>query len=324
MPRRVLFIADQFADAPRDPNSGYPGGAELTDAAVIARCPWPIEPVRVRALKPHYLKDFDLHLVSNLEQATVEQSHALAASGRSVLFEHDYRMCRWRGNIHTSRGLYHRRLWRCDCTPRAWRPLMQSALGAIFLTHRQLAMYRSNPFVRLPRFAVLGCSVMGSEFFAAVERYRAAGSPKGRGTCVLYSNHPTKGYEEALAYCRKQGIEPRVIRDLTPLQVLDEFIAAERLVFLPQWPEPASRVALEARFLGCEVVSSDALGVAGESWWNAHDALALKFVQHAADRFWYLVETMLTATPPAATYAWRHASTEPRIVSSPSAEPRQW
>lgn len=319
MPRRVLFIADQFADAPRDPNSGYPGGAELTDAAVIAKCPWPIETLRVSALKSRHLQEFDLHLVGNLEQATVEQSRAIASRGRHILFEHDYRMCRWRGNIHTSRGFYHRRLWRCDCAPRAWRALLQSALGAIFLTQRQLAMYRSNPFVRLPRIAVLGCSVMGSDFFAAVDRYRAAGAPKGHGTCVLYSSHPTKGYEQAMAYCRKQAIEPRVLRDLTPRQVLDEFAAAERLVFLPQWPEPASRVALEARFLGCEVVSSDALGVAGESWWNAHDDLALKLVQHAADRFWHLVETMLT-TPSTATYAWRHASTEPRVVSRPAAE----
>jgi hypothetical protein len=319
VPRRVLFIADQFADSPRDPNSGYPGGAELTDAAVIAQCPWPVEMLRVRALKPAYLKDFDLHVVGNLEQATPEQCHAIAACGRSVLFEHDYRMCRWRGNIHTSRGLYHRRLWRCDCTPRAWKALLESALGAIFLTHRQLALYRSNPFVRLPRIAVLGCSVMGSDFFAAVERYRAAGSPKGHGTCVLYSNHPTKGYEQALAYCRQHGIEPRVLRDLTPKQVLEEFIAAERLVFLPQWPEPASRVALEARFLGCEVVSSDALGVAGESWWNAQDDLALKFVRQAPDRFWELVSGMLE-TPSPAVYAWTHASTEPRVLSKPGPE----
>ncbi|HMJ12004.1 MAG TPA: hypothetical protein VK524_11355 [Polyangiaceae bacterium] len=320
MARRVLFVADQFADSPRDPNSSYPGGAELTDAAVIAKSPWPVETIRVRDLKPSYLKDFDLHVVGNLEQASSEQCRAIAAQQRTVLFEHDYRMCRWRGNMHTARGSYHRRLWRCDCTPRRYSRLLSSALGAIFLTQRQLAMYRSNPFVRLPRIAVLGCSVMGSEFFATVKRFREAGSPRGRGTCVIHSNNPTKGYAQALAYCKERGIEPRLVRDATPKQVLDELAAAERLVFLPQWPEPASRIALEARFLGCEVVSSEALGVAGESWWNAPDNLAFEFVQSAADRFWGLVDSISEA-PAAAAYTWKRASTEPRIVSRPPPEP---
>lgn len=319
MPKRILFIADQFAESPRDAISRYPGGAELTDAAVIEASPWPIETVRITELRTAHLRDFDVHLVGNLEQATPEQCEAIAALGRSVLFEHDYRMCRWRGDFALATSPYHRKLWRCNCRLKPWLRLLESARGAIFLTHRQLGIYRTNPFVRLPRHAVLGCSVMGSEFLAAVARFRSAGSPQGRGTYVLYSGHATKGYKQALAYCKKQGIEPVVVRDATPKEVLASLAGAARVVFLPQWPEPASRVALEARFLGCELVSNDALGVAGESWWHSPDELAFEFVREAPRRFWTLVSSFLSGSS-YAHYPWVRPSREARVVSTLATE----
>lgn len=195
--------------------------------------------------------------------------------------------------------------------------MFENALGAIFLTHRQLNIYRTNPFVKLPRSAVLGCSVMGSEFFDAVARFRASGAPAGSGTRIIYSGHSTKGYEQALAYCRAHGIEPLVIRDATPQEVLNSFANGARLVFLPQWPEPASRVAVEARFLGCEIISNDALGVAGESWWHASDDLAFDFVREAAPRFWALVESfMIEKIRPG--YAWTRPNCDAKTVFAPN------
>jgi glycosyltransferase involved in cell wall biosynthesis len=310
---RVLFLADQFADSPRDSISKYPGGAELTDDAVIRASPWPVERVRIQDFKPSWLLDFNVLLLGNLRLATAEQRGAIAERRRHVLFEHDYRMCRWRGDFAVSMSPYHRQLWRCDCLQRRWGAIFRTALGAVFLTHRQLAVYRSNPFVKLPRHAVLGCSVMNPEFFEMVARQRRRSEARS-GTCVVYSGHATKGYKQALAYCKEHGINPQIIRDATPAEVLQTFASAERLVFLPQWPEPASRVAVEARFLGCQIVSNDALGVAGESWWHAPDDLALEFVQEAPRRFWALVESFLGG-PASANHAWKRPNREPRIVS---------
>jgi hypothetical protein len=317
VPTRVLFLADQFADSPRDHKSRYPGGAELTDDALIRSCPWPIERVRIRELKSEQLAEFDLHMLGNLRHASRAQCRTIAEYGRHVLFEHDYRICRWRGDFAASTSPYHRRLWRCNCLRRRWSAVFENALGAIFLTHRQLNIYRTNPFVKLPRSAVLGCSVMGSEFFDAVARFRANGSPAGAGTCVIYSGHSTKGYEHALAYCRASGIEPIVIRNATPQAVLQCFEKGARLVFLPQWPEPASRVAVEARFLGCEIVSNDALGVAGESWWHASDPLAFDFVREAACRFWELAESF-TSGKVRPGYAWNRPNCAARTVFAPN------
>jgi hypothetical protein len=310
---RVLFVADQFSDTARDSISRYPGGAELTDEAVIQASPWPVERVNITKLRPHHLADFNLHVLGNLHNATQDQCDAFARSGRHVLFEHDYRICLWRGDFEESNSTYHRRFWLCNCRQQKWGGAFKTALGAIFLTHRQLNVYKSNPFVKLPQHVVLGCSVMGEAFFEAVRRYQEAGAPAGRGTCVMYSGHLIKGFQEALQYCRERGIEPRIVRDVSPAEVLCELAAAERLVFLPRWVEPASRLAIEARFLGCDIISNEALGVGGEAWWHAPDEVAFPIVRDAPARFWRAVDGFFTSRRPA-RYSWLPASSKATLV----------
>jgi hypothetical protein len=314
VPERILFIADQFAQSPGD-GTGRHSSAELTDAALIEASPWPVETVRTSELEPARLRQFDVHLLGALTEATPEQLEAIAVLGRAVLLEQDYRICRWRGNFARSTSAYHRKLWRCNCRMKPTLRLIQAARGAIFLTHRQLGIYRTNPFVRLPRHAVLGCSVMGAGFFEAVARFRNAGSPAGTGTCLLYSDQSTGGHEEAIAYCKREHIEAAILRDTTPEGVRRSLAAAARLVFLPQWPEPSSEVALEARFLGCELISNEALGVTAESWWHLPDELALEFVREAPRRFWTLVSSLLSGSS-RASHPWARPSRDARVVST--------
>ena len=284
---RVLFVADYFADAPPDAELRWLGGAEQTDAALMATCPWPLTRARVREIERHRPEEFDLLILGNLELARPHEIARLSRLGRHVLFEHDYRMCRYRGNhVHS---LLHRVADRCLCRQQRFGKLFESALGAIFLTRRQLRQYERNPFVRLPPSEVLGCSVMGPEFFGAVREFRE-NPPQKSGTLVVYSKSVFKGFDEALRYCRERGIEPTVLRNASQSELLSALAHAERLVFLPTWHEPASRLAVEARFLGCEVVSNDRLGVAGEPWWNEPDEVGLEVLRSAPERFWATVE----------------------------------
>lgn len=284
---RALFVADYFVDTDGDSGGTYPGGAEQTDAAVIQACPWPVERVTIRALDTVPLDRFDLFLLGNLNLATRAQCDALASRGRHVLFEHDYRMCRHRGDY--TKHPIHRWLDRCLCRERRFENLFASALGAVFLTRRQLERYRRNPFVRLPPYEVLGCSVMGSEFFESIRKYHDRPLQK-HGTVVVHSSHPFKGFARSLEYCQRHGIEPTIVRDASPSEMLDALSRAERLVFMPEWYEPASRLAVEAKFLGCEVVSNERLGVAGEPWWTQPDEVGLAVLEGAASRFWEIVE----------------------------------
>ncbi len=292
---RVLFIADQTAASTRTPDAGYPGGAELTDQAAIEACPWPVEVMVTDDVEPRHLDDFDLHIIGNLGFAKSRASlfNAFHRLGRHILFEHDVRMCLWRGTFPKSFEYFHRHDHRCVCPHPHLRDLYRSALGTLFLTHRQREHCRRNPFFEAPRSLVIGSSLMNEAFFERVERFREDPPPIEHQMTIAYSSCPRKGYEEALAYCRRQGVDdPMVIRDLDPPEVLEVLERSKRFVFLPKGLEPGGRMLLEARFLGCHIVGNRTIGVSGESWWRLDDDQALAVVRDAPHRFWRLVEEL--------------------------------
>ena len=288
---KILFVVDQFDDVMRDSRSPYPGGAEMTDAALVESCPWKIQRVRIQELKTDQLPEFDIHLLGNLSRASREQLREFSRIKRHVLFEHDLRICRYRGNFPEAREPIHRFFQHCICPHWHLRSLYREALGVIFLSHRQRKIYHQNPFFHCSRELVLGSPVMNRSFFERIERFHAR-SGKKEGVCVAFARGPSKGFDQAIKYCRSRGIRPRIIRDMKPDQALDVFERSSQFVFLPQAPEAAGRMAVEARLLGCDVVVNRYVGVAGEDWWHQSDSQALKYVQGAAARFWKLVQSL--------------------------------
>lgn len=286
---RILFLADQFLEATRDDLSGHPGGAELDDDAAIKASPWPVEPARAESFHPTHLRDFDLHVVANLETAPAELIEGLCEQGRHVLYEHDVRICRWRGNFPGSREYVHKFLQRCICPHQKWRALYQTALGAIFLTQRQMRVFQRNPFFQPPRSAIIGATLMNEAFFERVERVQSDSRERDIEAAILGSGQHIKGTEAAQNFCLKRGVDPFVIRGLEPEEVLDMLERCQTFVYLPEGLEPAGRMLVEARFLGCGVVANAHTGICGELWWNLPDDLALEFVRDAPLRFWRLV-----------------------------------
>lgn len=135
---------------------------------------------------------------------------------------------------------------------------------------------------------------MDKMFFKRVERFHERTGNRKSGTCIAYSRGPIKGYKQALEYCRKKAIDPIILKDLKPDEILDQFERARQFVFLPLALEPSGRMPLEARFLGCQVLVNRHVGIAGESWWELDDVQALNVARDIPNRFWKLVEQLLS------------------------------
>ncbi len=303
--RRVLFLADQFCDVDRTPSEKRPGGAELTDAAAIAACPWQIDRVTMAAADPSSLDRYDLIVVSNAGAAGPALLAALARHGGYVLFEHDLRICRWRGNFFGTVEPVHQTLLTCCCPHAAIAPLFDRALGVVFLTERQRCAYLRNPFFREPPSRVLGCSLFSDAFFAEVGRAAAQRVDHRAGTCILLSPNEIKGSAHAREYCRSLGIDPIELRDLTPEAVLERLSRSKAFVYLPRGLEPAGRMPVEARLLGCDVILNANVGVAGEAWWLRGRRHAIDFVQRAPERFWWIIDEFSRRPPRTQRSGWR-------------------
>jgi len=289
---KILFIADKFDDELRDDVCSFPGGAELTDAAIIEACPWEIEKIKIENLELDDLKKFDYFIIGNLRNGTKKQIRAISKSGRHILFEHDMRICRYGGDfLRARKEPVHYYIKRCICPHFIQRRLYKSSLGIIFLSHHQLGRYKKNPFFSAKRIGILGSSAMNNDFFKKVKTCDQ--EKKKDNTLVFYSPYRSKGYKKSIAYCKQEGINPIEINNKKPDEVLDMFKKSKRFVFLPEIPEAAGRMPIEARFLGCEVVLNNNVGVAEESWWNLEDDLALEVLKDTPDRFWRIVKNFI-------------------------------
>ncbi len=290
---RTLFLADQFSDAMRTRRDRHPGGAELTDAAAIAACPWPITLRKLSELSPGEVASYDVIVVGNSQSASAAQLAEIASVGRHVAFEHDLRVCRWRGNFVRAVDPWHRRQHRCWCPHPEAQAFFRNAAGVIFLTSFQERIYRQNPFFACGESRVLGSSLFDP---AALQRAQAGRQAGGRsGTCIFASPHRIKGFHAAQRYCRDHQIQPTLIRGIAPDDVLGLFARSERFVYLPIGPEWAGRMVVEARLLGCEVIANDNVGVTGESFWRGSTDQAVEFLRRGPERFWSLVEELLNA-----------------------------
>jgi len=287
---RILFIADKFDDESRDDVCGYPGGAELTDAAVIEASPFELEKLKFIDLKVSDIEASDLLIIGNLKTATIDQLTFIAEKTAYILFEHDMRICRYDGDfLRAKKEPIHFFLKRCICPHIYLQKLYRNSRGVIFLTRKQYEVYRKNPFFSVKKMEFLGSSAFNRSFLERVEKLKISRKKKS-GTVIFNSPHPVKGYQQSKNYCIGHGIEPVEIYNRTPDEVLNMFEEAEQFVYLPPGIEWAGRMPVEARFLGCNVIINENVGVAGESWWHMDDESAFNFLKDTRDRFWRIVK----------------------------------
>ncbi len=289
----MLFIADKLIVDHRDPSSPYPGGAEQTDAALLEAAPGPVQVRRFVDTPVEAIRDADVVIVGNSGEASREQLQALTQHRRMILFEHDLRICRMRGNF--SHGIHpsHRVLRACLCRRPDTLALYPAAVGTIYLTQMQRKYYRRNPFYHEGPYRVLGSSVMNRAFFERVAAVAESAPDRTIEAAVAYSGHRNKGYPQALRRAQRMAKDVTVIKGKTPDEVLEILSHTRHFVYTPTSPEWGSRLSLEARFLGAKVTTNGLVGVAQEPWWGWPDAEALEHLRGAAQRFWTLVDELL-------------------------------
>ncbi len=289
----VLFIADKFSDELRSKKDRFPGGAERTDEAAIEACPYPVKQIIWSKLQPTLIEDSLLVVVGNSGSAKPSHFEMLAKYRKHVLFEHDIRICYWRGNFPVAAEPIHRFSHRCLCPHRGMRHLFESALGVIYLTHLQKKYYDENRFYNdFGRSAILGSSLFDSEFLDYVDNTSAA--EKNESTLIPGTSTKIKGAKQAQAYCEKKGWEFTKVKNFTPKEVWEAMHKAKRFVYLPIGLEPAGRMPVEARLLGCEVIVNENVGVAEEEVWKQNDEDFDRFLRAQPRRFWKLVGAFST------------------------------
>ena len=83
---------------------------------------------------------------------------------------------------------------------------------------------------------------------------------------ILYSQNQNKGMMEAIDVCKKRGWKYNTIPASNYEDFLDNINKSNKIIFIPQWVETFSRVCVEAKILGCKVITNNLVGCFSEDW----------------------------------------------------------
>ena len=84
--------------------------------------------------------------------------------------------------------------------------------------------------------------------------------------CILESNNPTKNTQFAINYCEKNNINYTLIPSMKYEDYICELSKHKTYLFFPKVLETFNRVLLEAKMLGCEVITTKLNGCLSEDW----------------------------------------------------------
>ena len=105
---------------------------------------------------------------------------------------------------------------------------------------------------------------------AQLEFLRNVDTTKNGKAFIMKDPNPIKGLHKAEEYCKKNNIEYDLVDKLPYEQFIETLAKYEKFVFFPTSLESFSRVILEARMLGCKLLTNSFNGCTYEEWFKKY------------------------------------------------------
>lgn len=298
MEKQIIFVADLFAEQ-------YAGGAELTSDALIEASPTLVKKVHAKNLTVEFLQqNVDAFWIfGNFSSINWSLIPVIAANLRYAVLEYDYKFC-----LHRSIEKHkHETGQECDCHKRQLGQMVagfyQAADAIFWMSEQQRARYTERfPNMLGHRNSHVLSSVFDSRFFDKIKHLKSKTSDRS-GWIVLGSQSWIKGYEDAVKWCEDNGKKFQSYWDVPYEELLDVMSRSEGFVYLPRGGDTCPRMVIEAKLLGCEVVTSDNVQHASEKWWNANSDDVCDYLMGRPDVFWAVINNVIQHQPTLSGYS---------------------
>lgn len=279
----MIVIADFFAE-------DIQGGGELCTEEIIkflqTKEPNKIRKIHSKDVQEHQLKGETKVLISNFINLPDNIKRMLIGDSPGRLYyiiEHDHKYCVKRnplaypGMIVPESEILHRSFYKhaeaIFCQSKAHTEVLQKNLW-------------------LDNVVNLGCNLWSDNHLTQLETRLA--TKKTRPYGIMQSNNPIKGTKEAIEFCKSKGINAELIPPLPQDQFWDELAKTETIIFLPQTYETYCRFAVEAKILGCKLITNKAIGAMSEPYWNQNGKELLETIKTKKREVFEDIEHVLT------------------------------
>jgi hypothetical protein len=96
---------------------------------------------------------------------------------------------------------------------------------------------------------------------------------------ILNSQNKNKGMPAAIEFCNKNNLPFEYLNSAPFDKYIENISKIKHLVFFPQWLESYSRLAIEARILGCKLITNSLIGASSEDYFKLKGKELLKYIK---------------------------------------------
>jgi|TARA_R110002012_G_scaffold297750_1_gene495823 hypothetical protein len=252
-----LIISDFFlSDLP------YGGGAEYNDQILyqlFSEKQYKITRVRSREITVETLKQLSKKtkiIVSNFIQLSENSKNYITNNFEYIIYEHDHKYLRRRvPSLFYNFKAPDSEIINYNFYKSAKAVLVQSGF------HKKIIELN----IDINNVINLSGNLWTDDDF---EQFKKNLSIKKEERCsILNSRLENKGTQHAVSHCEKNKISYELIADVNYYKFLEKIAKNKKLIFLPTIPETLSRICIEARMMGCTVITNGMVGAKYEDWY---------------------------------------------------------
>jgi hypothetical protein len=275
----MFFVSDLFLD-------NYVGGAELTTEAILNGSS--------NALKKILSKDLTLDFINKNENekwifgnlTQVRPELLIPFFSRQLdyhMIEYDYKCC-----VHRIPEM-HKRMTGVCCDKTTLGDLIYSffyhSKTLWFMSEGQKNWYE-NTFTLLRQHK--NSHVLSSVFDEQTIKTLASPNCSNKNNVYLIQEHPhpLKGTQQGIQYAKDNNLEYELFSKLPYEQVLEKFSQSRGFIFLPTEFDTCPRVTIEAKMLGCDVITNENVQHRDEEWFNGDSSSIVTHIKERLEFFW--------------------------------------
>lgn len=295
MENKIIFVADLFAE-------DYAGGAELTSEALIKKSPYEVVKLRSQQVTQELIQKLQscYWVFGNFFSIDPNLLPVIMQNINYSVLEYDYKFC-----VHRSIEKHRAETGiDCDCHKKQIGQLISSFYLA---ADHVFWMSRGQKDRFIERFPQLGAkdttilsSVFDDDFLSRVKSRR---EKDRQGWIVLGSNSWIKGADDAVKWCNDNGKNYQICWNLPYNDLLDRLETSEGFVYLPRGGDTCPRMVIEAKLLGCQVVTNDNVQHSREDWWQSSPASICDYLEGRPSIFWSKITSFIQHQPTLSGYS---------------------
>ena len=241
---KIAFLQDFFAHE-------VIGGAEKNDSALLD---YLISKKRKVTSVHTYEVDedfdkYDFYIVSNFVRLPDQIKQKLIQKRNYIIYEHDHKYVANRNPgafkefIAPSKMIINREFY-------------ASAKKVFVLSDICQKVIEKN--LDISNVHNIACSLWSQKDLELINQISQT-SGKASEYGILQSNNLIKGTSQALEYCSKNNIEPKLVSSPDYAEFITRLSLCEKFIFFPQVLETFSRVCAEAKMLNCKIITTPKL-----------------------------------------------------------------